>query len=419
MDSFECIPTSRSLDSTGDDQMGGGRREAKTGTFTPGAISGVSWDQKDLPSRSDIQDWDGNVMEMIFNPKTLTDRAWKDLYPKLTPLLKLHKKRRLRREAQGRLEMKRNVVWQYFKEWMNEEPEATIHPSFFLEPRKLFAVPAIAKLIKSSDETTIREDLWIKNVAKVAAANRTNQEKIIAALRLVLDGRPHPQKMQSLLMGKDPFEDLQVLFDPSTEVSADDLFAPTAVFFCTKCKVVLWFPDLLIHECCLVTPWTPGASGGEEWLDKTFHTSKLQAASRICSFIPRLVGDLELSSGTTYSEAMDLGKVFLCLRCDELVSETMSFDKLVQHYVDECRWYQSMESHLSKNPAAPTPDSDDDDDELPVFIHTHGDQEDGRLACVTTEAQLERAMPSLVAPDFGPEPWAAEDVQSLPQIEQP
>lgn len=47
-----------------------------------------------------------------------------------------------------------------------------------------------------------------------------------------------------------------------------------------------------------------------------------------------------------------------------------------------------MELHLSKNPGAPIPD--DDDDELPVFIHTHGNQDGGRLACVATEAQLER-----------------------------
>ncbi|KAG8933387.1 hypothetical protein FRC01_009548 [Tulasnella sp. 417] len=255
-----------------------------------------------------------------------------DLYPKLIPLLERRKKRRLRKEAQDRLNLKRKVVWEYFTEWVNEQPKNSLNPpeTFCLTPRNLFAVSAVAKLLKSSKEATVSKDVWVKNLTKVATANRVYQEKLVAALRLVLVGKPHPQKIRSIEMGKDPLEDLHVDFDSALELNSTHLLALNAVFFCANCGTTLWFPSLLTHGCCLVEPWTPGSRRDTEWMGKTFHTAKLQPAAQICSFIPRILENLGLSSEVTHDEAMANGKVYLCLRCDDLIARVMSFDELVR-----------------------------------------------------------------------------------------
>lgn len=222
--------------------------------------------------------------------------------------------------------MKRKVVWEYFEEWMREQPTDIPH----LSPRNLFAVSAVAKLIKSSNNATVSKDIWVKNLSKVAAANRAHQEKIVAALRLVLVGTPHPQKIRNIEMGKDPFEDLHVDFDPALELNTDHLLASTAAFFCATCRATLWYPGLLTHGCCLVEPWTAGSSTNTAWLGKTFYTAKLQAAAQICRFIPRIFEDIGLSSEVTRDQAMLAGKVYLCLRCDDLVAQLMSYDELVR-----------------------------------------------------------------------------------------
>lgn len=59
----------------------------------------------------------------------------------------------------------------------------------------------------------------------------------------------------------------------------------------------------------------------------------------------------------------------------------------MEHYVNECRWCQSVSSWVSKRTAGPI---SDDDDVLPVFVHTHGDEDQRPLACVATTAQLAR-----------------------------
>ncbi|KIO18706.1 hypothetical protein M407DRAFT_156207 [Tulasnella calospora MUT 4182] len=84
---------------------------------------------------------------------------------------------------------------------------------------------------------------------------------------------------------------------------------------------------------------------------------------------------------------MALEGVCLCLRCDDLIAQPMSFDELVNHYVNECQWYQSMSSWVPKRTTGLT---SDDDEAPPKFVQTHGDKDKGHLACVATEAQLER-----------------------------
>ncbi|KIO18724.1 hypothetical protein M407DRAFT_31608, partial [Tulasnella calospora MUT 4182] len=182
-------------------------------------ISELGWSREDFPSRWNDA-WNDDVEALVFRPKLLTDGAWEDLYPQIVPVLERHKKRRLRKEAQDCLNTKRKAVWEYFEEWVEDQSEATLYDdeNFFLNPRQLLAIPTVAKLIKSSSSATVSKDLWVKNLDKIAATNRTHQERIVAALRLVLIGQPHPQKMRSIELGKDPFEDLHVDFDPTLDL---------------------------------------------------------------------------------------------------------------------------------------------------------------------------------------------------------
>ncbi|KAG8975313.1 hypothetical protein FRC05_005872 [Tulasnella sp. 425] len=354
-------------------------------------VVAAGWKSGDVPAR---WQWDSALNRLMYSPQPMTDRIWKNIYPKLVPYLEQGRVHRLGEEAVARKTLRKKSITEYFTEFAQGEiaMDARLSRGTFLESHKLLELPGVVKILEATDSKFACRLLWTMNLEEVKRANRIHQEQLVSDLRRILNHNPDKPPAFSI-----PLDELEGPIESYYKISISDinfqssldikeLALATSAFYCpgSRCQKILWFPTVTEHQCCIRKPYSFG-NRDKSWLGGRFIMGGLKGTRDLRPLILRLLRELGLASISTYSEAMALGDSCVCMRCDPLVAPMSTFDELVTHYATEHRWWASVD------PAADDPDLFHNlpGNQPPEIIHTHDPSDESPLVSIVTPEQRE------------------------------
>ncbi|KAG8934732.1 hypothetical protein FRC01_000778 [Tulasnella sp. 417] len=353
-------------------------------------IIAAGWKLGDIPRQ---WRWDTTLNRLMCSPQPMTDRIWKNIYPKLTPYLEQGREARLGEEAEARRTLRKKSIAEYFSEFVEGEiaTDPRLSKGSFLDARRLLEIPNVTNIVEATDSNSACRLLWTMTLEQVKRANRIHQEQLVADLRYIL--KHNPDKPIALSV---PLDELDGPIESYSKVSVSDidfqspldfreLALATSAFYCpsSACRQVLWFPAVTEHKCCVKKPYSYGRED-KSWLGGRFVMRGMRAARDLPPLILRLLDELGLGPTSTHAEAMDLGDSIMCVRCDPLVAPVTTFNELVTHYATEHRWWTivqpavgvpSMFPNLPENQA------------LPEFVHTHDISDQSPLVSIVSQEQ--------------------------------
>ncbi|KAG8921543.1 hypothetical protein FRC02_000176, partial [Tulasnella sp. 418] len=118
------------------------------------------------------------VDEAYSKPQALTDKVWKNLYPKLQPMLQTYRISRLEDERIDRREERRITIMEYYREYQQSG-----NPNDIFYPTSLWTVPCVLKLLDDDYAGQVTEARWQACIPEVEAALRQETEKILKEVK--------------------------------------------------------------------------------------------------------------------------------------------------------------------------------------------------------------------------------------------
>ncbi|KAG8908297.1 hypothetical protein FRB99_007831 [Tulasnella sp. 403] len=342
----------------------------------------LGWTTKDFPRYN--EEW----RSLTRQPRELTDKIWKRIYPKLVPLLENRKKERLEEEKMMRVTSRRLAIKHHFYRLVDGlvENDSTLRPSMFDLDIALFKIPGVAELVEN-DTADVTTEMWSGVVEDVKAAalayNQDTRRRLLSLIPLSSSASSEEKAEE----GADitPTEPVSGGIDPmpkteesesspsGSNLSEEKLFLATSAFRPKGCKELVWYPDLLDHWC---RPHQDGDFAG-----RFFYAIDAR------SLIQRLLMDLGLEPSSMYAQAKDLQANCLCARCDERIVEPMTFCRLVSHFEKEHEWIRSAREATMHDPDLAYPGKSPED--IPEICDTHDLADEKPLArLLNTETRL-------------------------------
>ncbi|KAG8912636.1 hypothetical protein FRC01_004976, partial [Tulasnella sp. 417] len=289
------------------------------------------WDPVDFPSIHLCKEF----RELAFKDQQLTPKVWKNIRPKLEPLVQKNRDARLEVERVRRREKRdeaiSNLYLQTARNTLALPCDAQALQPYFPHQRLIEGVPQVEAIFEADTET-ITEDQWLEVVNEVRPFVRRHWRKIIRQmLTLVETGKTSPEEVQDEIETDDGDEKVAEDIDSMTV----ELARVTAAFLCKAdiCKEIHWFPSVLIGSH-FVNP-AADFTGPSRFYDP------LNAERKY--LVNRMLGDLHLDVGIATKWDVKGLQTLICTRCDPNIARYMSFSELAHHYMEAQIWFTAVQ----------------------------------------------------------------------------
>ncbi|KAG8909623.1 hypothetical protein FRC01_006830 [Tulasnella sp. 417] len=296
------------------------------------------WDPVDFPSIHDCKEF----RELAFKDQQLTPKVWKNIKPKLEPLVKKNRDTRLEAERPRRREKRDEAISNLYLQTAHETLALHCDPQvlqpYFPQRPLIEGVPQVEAIFEA-DTDTITGDQWLDVVNEVRPFIRRHWRKIMRQILIVVEtGELLPQRFQDEIETGD--NDQEVAEDIDTMTAK--LTRVTAAFLCKAdiCKELHWFPNILVRARFA----NPAADFTGPW---RFY-DPLDAERKY--LINRMLGDLNLDvANATKSDVQGLQHL-ICTRCDPNIARYMSFSELAHHYMNAQTWFSDVQKAQQTSP---------------------------------------------------------------------
>ncbi|KAG8930359.1 hypothetical protein FRC01_002890 [Tulasnella sp. 417] len=310
---------------------------------------------------------------LVFKDQKLTPKVWKNIKPKVEMLVEARRNTRLQgveyMKRQWRINRENAIRNRYHGigiEVMNLPFGHDRLSELLPKIDDVFALPSIKALLEV-DTQTITEDQWIEVAPDVRLFAlkwwRDCLEQFAGRLEHGVTGSDNETQ------AKTKAECAETETVEAVSVSIEGLRAKlsyaTAVFSCEDYHLmtVYRFPHVInhflgVHSCRSM----------DEILD---NLRPLQPNGQ--ELVTRLLKDLKLDPETAKLDPPvedQNEKNLLCTRCDERVAKYMSFDQMIEHFIESQTWFESVTESVRTSPEVCYP-SRPVGSRLPKIVNDH------------------------------------------------
>jgi hypothetical protein len=282
-------------------------------------LAELGYEAEDFP-----QMWDGRWAALVSQPRELSDRIWKVIKPKLEALIKEEKESKLEIARKHRLGIRAiefKPFWESLIPEISDAKEIDVIPTFS-DAREL---PAVAELLADDDANTIvTEERFLAKKDAILAdipgyQTRIKRELIkVISVPVIITSTQDP-----IAQSSDEEPDFSILTHAST------------LFRCPgswSCKVLLPYPDIFFHDH--VAP--------QLGTFVSYSLSRLRPIPAVKPMAIQILKALDLAEDTPASALNDLNGRFVCLCGHPNFLKPMDFGSLVNHFITENEWYNTM-----------------------------------------------------------------------------
>ncbi|KAF8603161.1 hypothetical protein BDV93DRAFT_606992 [Ceratobasidium sp. AG-I] len=305
----------------------------------------MGWEEGDLKMTRKWKEW----RALVEQPKKLTERIWKGLYPQMEPLLQENRECRLAREKEVRRKSraeKFNSMWSsskrnavpYLKLGEPDEAELPMmHEILQPYPETLIALewPVIAEIMEMDITPVEMRRKLVESKAEIHNAVRVWRTEFETELAEVLKGQSGFES--DLVIKTEPMDELGPLPEFSDTMSADVrlLLRADSIFKAGESSTLLFYPRVALDL----------PVRGEAVIKDSWSINTVKAYSHARRVAQALLGCLEMPNAT-YLSVRSLGRRFICGRCHD--RDPKNWDQMIQHYLRHRNlWYES-EDHIER-----------------------------------------------------------------------
>ncbi|KAG8916195.1 hypothetical protein FRC02_004121 [Tulasnella sp. 418] len=317
----------------------------------------LGWEDSDLPTHRwgvSQRKW----YQLVERKQMLTDKVWKNLYPKLVPLLEEFRIENMNEERDRRVTSRALIIspnYSQLRESLFKEHDDIFFPVFlcgFRSKHTISHVPLINELLE--DDKPLTRERWDKIVPGVldflTMRTANLEKKLIAWYRSEL-------KQSYDCPSTSP--ELQAIV--AKQLSAGEnlnLRDPTVVFKCDWCSEPLWYPACFLHAHFAEYPTLVDC---EAWAFEKISNTCLSFCPEYIFTVSQLLTCLGVDASSTtsmdlpyplpnpYSTDHHLTEDFLCGMCNRHCAEPMTMPKLLHHICDENAGYEQLQEMIVKD----------------------------------------------------------------------
>ncbi|KAL5478866.1 hypothetical protein ACEPAI_2143 [Sanghuangporus weigelae] len=280
-----------------------------------------------------MRSWNGDHvsreswLKLVCQPRELTDRIWNNIRPKLEALLQ--SKREYDREQiieQDRCKRESELL-AFYKDYVEQQMSYSVYqaPLCLVD---LYAVPLVSDMIERDDCTVeITKEHWqkIENELPMIAFLHSRKIKYDCA-NLLRSAQEHSDGIARIDEEEWKTSEIDSTVDIGTVWRCNAFFShPAAPYDMETFAQILSRRRTNMLRTWLYPPWKSVRIQVERLV---FHTADALRSS------------LGFPNDTTMSHMESLGSTFVCLQCDPMLRNPLTWDELVRHVACEIRDYR-------------------------------------------------------------------------------
>ncbi|KAG8958404.1 hypothetical protein FRC03_009172 [Tulasnella sp. 419] len=296
-------------------------------------LNELGWKEEDFPSMYSSQ-W----TKLTRKHQALTDKVWKNLYPKLQPLLEARRTARLEREKADRRVQRRIRIEDLYQKYQKSKNQDDI---FYPMAGRILAIPCIKDLLKDDVTGEITEARW---EACIPQLEETLQEE---TKKLLQDVTSWYKRCLPITLQEDTadLENKKTKEAMSKDVEAPNMSLVTSVFKCGCCKEPVWLSTFFKHAH-FKTRYEMDREGPEEGFisrSKGSGPGNLIYDQVLTEMVPKVLAAMKYDplTATVQDVVIAPGIMYACNRCEDKHQEPVGFGDFLSHYQAELAWYES------------------------------------------------------------------------------
>ncbi|KAG6810350.1 hypothetical protein H0H92_012214 [Tricholoma furcatifolium] len=235
--------------------------------------------------------------KLVRQPKPLTERIWNNIQCPLTEFMQNARKRRLEEKFNATVGKRGVILSEVLEAYASLQPIHSIIPPL----ADVAILPAFRTII---EDTPLDEEVTAVHF----------QDAMVNFPRIVAEWR-EAKDIELVQLVDKAFDSDTNEPDSDTKATSLTLRHPGTFFECTKCRRIISYPRVLVHQCCFSKAVIPCHDqyirnlGSRLWTPTIRYCRDLSANARL------ILRNCDLGDSSTHDEVLEKDIRFECLTC--------------------------------------------------------------------------------------------------------